>query len=88
MFFQGKTFSAQLLTFSLSHNGIKLKDEIKEVTYLFQGEGESGIIAWVTFHSYSWMWMYPWGYTEDFGDFSPCVYTDDYDDLVRWFLSE
>ena len=29
-----------------------------------------------------WMWMFPWGYTEDFGDFSDCVYPDDYDDLV------
>lgn len=26
--------------------------------------------------------MYPWGYTENFDDFSDCVYTDDYDELV------
>ncbi len=46
-------------------------------------QDESGIVAWVTIHSYALMWMFPWGYTEDFTSFTPCVRPDDYDDLVR-----
>lgn len=64
-----------------------MKDGIKQkqtcATHLKPApQEESGIAAWLTIHSYSWVWMFPWGFTVDFGDFSDCAYVDDYDDLV------
>lgn len=47
-----------------------------------QADDQPGVAAWVTVHSYGWMWMYSWGFTEDFTQSGDCAKTDDYDDMV------
>ena len=40
--------------------------------------------AYITFHSYGYMWMHPWGNTVNNAGFT-CERADDHDDMVRTF---
>ncbi len=40
------------------------------------------MLAFVTFHSYGYMWMFPWGFTVNHQGYR-CERADDHNDMVR-----